>query len=145
MTKKELEQLNDLNAEIKELENKISNLQQKKIEAVKDRVRASYSDFPYIQGHVTISGFDMESDNRRNAAIENNIKLLENRKAKAQKAEQMILEYINTVNDSRVRRIMQYRYIDGYRWKKIADIMHCDKTYPEKIISAYLDMYNDEN
>lgn len=49
-----------------------------------------------------------------------------------------IMEYINTISDSRVRRIMQYKYIEGYTWKKIADIMHYDRSYPEKIISKYL-------
>lgn len=142
MTKKELEQLNDLKAEIQELERKILQLEQKKIDTAKDRVNASGNSFPYIQGHVTITGYDVEAEHRRDRAIESSIKLLQQRKEKAQETERNILEFINNVDDSRLRRIMQYRYVEGYKLNKIANIMHCDKSYPDKLITGYLDKYN---
>lgn len=138
MTKEELNQLNDLKEEIKELEQKIRYLAQKKIGATYDKVKASYSDFPYIQGNATIYGFDSKSADARDAAIENKIKILEARRRKAEKEEEKISKYINSVEDSRVRRIMEYRYIDGYKWDKIAKILHCDRTTPEKIVMKYI-------
>lgn len=63
---------------------------------------------------------------------------LEERKSMITLLEIEIMEYINTISDSRIRRIMQYKYIEGYTWKKIASIMHYDRSYPEKIITKYL-------
>ena len=141
MTKEELNQLNDIKEEIKELEQKIRHLEQKKIGATCDKVKASYSDFPYIQGNATIYGFDSKSADARDAAIENKIRILEARRRKAEKTEEKISKFINSVEDSRVRRILEYRYIDGYKWEKIAKILHCDRTTPEKVITKYLSEY----
>lgn len=69
---------------------------------------------------------------------DNTIELLSERLQMAAALEMEITEYINTVNDSRVRRIMQYKYVDGYTWQRIAKIMHYDKSYPEKAITRYL-------
>lgn len=67
-----------------------------------------------------------------------NVELLKERVHMAAGLEREIAAYINSVDDSRIRRIMQYRYADGYTWGKIARIMHYDRTYPEKLISKYL-------
>lgn len=64
--------------------------------------------------------------------------LLEQRLHMAAGMEKEITEFINSVGNSRIRRILQYRYADGYSWNKIARIMHYDRTYPEKLISKYL-------
>lgn len=64
--------------------------------------------------------------------------LLKKRIDQALVLETEITEYINNVHDSKIRRMMQYKYIDGYTWKRIADIMHYDKSYPEKAITRYL-------
>lgn len=64
--------------------------------------------------------------------------LLEIRKSMVSALINEITEYINSVTDSRVRRIMQYRYVDGYTWYKISRVMYCDRTYPEKLVSKYL-------
>lgn len=71
-----------------------------------------------------------------------NAELLEKRKQMAAEIEKEITEYINSVADSRVRRIMQYKYVDGYTWRKIARIMHYDRSSPEKIITRYLNKHN---
>lgn len=67
-----------------------------------------------------------------------NSELLKERVHMAAELERDITAYINSVEDSRIRRIMQYRYADGYAWGKIARIMHYDRTYPEKLIAKYL-------
>lgn len=142
MTKTELGQLNDLKAEIRELEKKITHLRQQKADIVKDRVQASYRDFPYIQGHASVSGVDKAAGRRRENAIQNSLRLLEARRVAAEECERRITEYINTVEDSRVRRIMQYRYIEGYSWKDIAEQMHYEKSYPEKVVTRYINRHN---
>lgn len=147
MTKEELDQLDDLREEIKELERKVESLRQKKIEATYDKVKASYKDFPYIQGNATIYGYDTKMDEARYKEIERKLELIAARKSKVEKEEEKITRFINSVQESRVRRIMEYRYIEGYTWKKIGEIMHCDRTTAEKIVTRYLDKINknDEN
>lgn len=142
MTKKELGQLNDLKAEIGELEKKIERLRQQGAVITKDRVQASYRDFPYIQGYASVSGVDKTAERRKETAIRNSLRLLESRRAGAEQCERRITEYINTVEDSRVRRIMQYRYVEGYSWKYIAELMHYDKSYPEKVVTRYINRRN---
>ncbi len=71
-----------------------------------------------------------------------NFGLLEARKHMAAELEKEITEYINSVKDSRIRRIMQYKYVDGYTWRKIASIMHYDRSYPEKAVTRYLDRHS---
>lgn len=71
-----------------------------------------------------------------------NANLLKKRKEMAAEVEKQITEYINSVVDSRVRRIMQYKYVDGYTWCKIARIMHYDRSSPEKIITRYLNRHS---
>ena len=64
--------------------------------------------------------------------------LLDDRRKKAAKEEKRLIQYINSIPESRIRRIMQFRYIDGFTWEKIGEIMHCDRTTVEKSITRYL-------
>lgn len=73
---------------------------------------------------------------------DSNTELLAKRLDTAAGLEREIMEYINAVDNSRVRRIMQYKYVDGYTWQKIANIMHYDKSYPEKAITRYLNKHS---
>ncbi len=120
MTKKTLEQLIDLRKEIMELEKRIKCIEQKKMDTVSDAAKASHTDFQKRQ-QLSVS-----------------MNLLQKRINQAAVLEAEITEYINNVRDSKIRRMMQYKYIDGYTWKRIAGIMHYDKSYPEKAITRYL-------
>lgn len=139
MRKEELEQLNDLRKEISELEAAIDKIKQQKTECVMDKVRASGSEFPYIDGFKKISGTNMAAVNKKRERIRKKEKILDERRQRAEEAEIRIMEYINSVQDSRVRRIMQYRYVEGFTWERIASIMNYDKSYPQRLISKYLD------
>ena len=83
-----------------------------------------------------------ELENRLNRKSEGypsqDTELLEERKSMVSDLIKEITEYINSVTDSRIRRIMQYRYVDGYTWYKISRVMYCDRTYPEKLVTKYL-------
>ena len=129
MTKEELEQLNDLRREISELEAAIDKIKQQKTECVIDKVRASGSEFPYIDGY----------GGHRRERIQRKENILDERRQKAEAEEIRIMEYINSVQDSRVRRIMQYRYVQGFSWERIAGIMNYDKSYIQRLISKFLD------
>lgn len=49
-----------------------------------------------------------------------------------------IESYIETVEDSEIRQIMRYRYLDLYGWYKIGEIMNYDRTTVSKKLRAYL-------
>lgn len=142
MTKEELNQLNDLKAEIKELEQKITVLKQKEIGKVQDKVKSSSKYFPYIQGSTTIEGFDNKEAEHRDSLRYKKEMLLISRKTKAEQEEIKLMQYISSISDSKVRRIMQYKYVDGYSWEKIGNILHCDRTTVQKIVTRYLENHN---
>ncbi len=71
-------------------------------------------------------------------AFRNRLMMLKERKESAAREEQKLLQYINNVKESRIRRIMQYKYVDGYSWDKIGNIMHFDRRTGERIVSRYL-------
>lgn len=110
ITREELSQLNSLKKEIAELETEINRLRQQKSGTATDKVRSSGHEYPYIDGFKQISGFNKAADDKRKKLLEKKEALLSQRKEKAEAAELKIMEYINSVQDSRVRRIMQYRY-----------------------------------
>lgn len=139
MTKEMLGQLVDLREEIIELEKQIQKLEQKEIGTIIDKVRASYRDFPYIEGSVPIAGYDHKAMERRERLVGEKLRLLNARKLRAQELENEITEYINTIQESRIRRIMQYRYVEDLTWAEVGELVHCDRTTAEKIVSRYLD------
>lgn len=138
MTKKELEQLIDLRKEIEELEQNIIKIKQMDIKEVSIKVSASSQSFPYVQGRVAVQEYDPALADKRDRLLYEKRILLCDRKEKATEEERHLMQYINNIKESRVRRIMQYRYIDGYSWEKIGDIMHFDRRTGERIVSRYL-------
>lgn len=138
MTKKELEQLIDLKKEIMEIEQNILDIKLMDIRTMPVRVDASSQGFPYVQGKATVQSYDPRLASKRDKLLYEKRILLNERKEKAAEEEKRLTQYINDIKESRVRRIMQYRYVDGYSWEKIGDIMHFDRRTGERIVSRYL-------
>lgn len=138
MTKEELNQLSDLRMEIRELRAKIDNLSQKGSRIVSDKVKASSKDFPYTEVSVKIQGYDVVMDQRTRRQIMEKKILLNKRLQQAEELELRISKYINSVTESRIRRMMEYKYIEGRTWEQIGQILHCDRTTAEKAVSGYL-------
>lgn len=138
MTKKELEQLIDLKKEIKELEQSILRIQQMYIGDAPVAVDASKKNFPYTQGKAIVHGYDPVLAEKRSKRLYEKKILLDDRRKKAAKEERRLIQYINSIPESRIRRIIQFRYIDGLTWERIGEIMHCDRRTGERIVSRYL-------
>lgn len=138
MTKQELEQLTDLKQEIEELEKNIAKIKQMDIKEVSIKVSASSKSFPYAQSRTTVQEYDPALADKRDRLLCEKRMLLCDRKEQAAEEERRLIQYINNIKESRVRRIMQYRYVDGYSWEKIGDIMHFDRRTGERIVSRYL-------
>lgn len=137
MTKGELEQLMDLRKEIRELDAKVERLQRERVGKVTDKVHASTKEYPYIYTEKTIVGTDATDKKHRRELTENEILLLK-RRQQAVDAEYRISKYIKSIKDSRIRRIIHLRYEEGLSWGKVAEVMNCDRTYPEKLLSKHL-------
>lgn len=124
-----LKQYNDLQEEIKELEKEIKRLQNSKVEH--DKVRGSSNVFPYTERSFTIEGYNIHDVDRLRKRKE----ILRERKTKCEDMKLQIEEFINTIPDSRTRRVFRYRYIDGLNWLAVArKIGKHDESYPRKII-----------
>lgn len=138
MTKSELEQLLDLRKEIQELDAKVEKMQGQRVGKVTDRVQASMPDFPYVRTTKTITGVDNKGSRKRRRELTESELLLLKRRQQAVDAEFKISQYIKSINDSRIRRIISLRYEEGLSWDKVAAAMNCDRTYPEKLLTKYL-------
>nr|DAG14608.1 MAG TPA: Protein of unknown function (DUF1492) [Caudoviricetes sp.] len=144
MTKEDLEQLCDLRKEIAELEYKIARLSSRGSRIVSDKVQASSKDFPYVQTTVKIEGYDYVGDQKSRKQLRKKRILLQQRKEQAEALELRITQYINSISDSGIRRMIDYKYIEGYTWEKIGRIFHCDRTTAEKRVSNYLKEHPEE-
>ena len=127
MDKEVLEQYSSLKAEYLDLQDEIRKLEKqiRKMETsryqVSDSVKGTRPDGTY--GSITITGFPVPDYYRRK-------KLLEKRKANLSKFELQLLEltndvddYINSLADSRMRRMIRYKFFDELSWVQVAHRM----------------------
>ncbi|WP_320959346.1 hypothetical protein [Hungatella effluvii] len=127
MDKEVLEQYSSLKAEYQDLQGEITKLdkQIKKMETsrcqVSDSVKGTRTDGTY--GSIRITGFPVPDYYRRK-------KLLEDRKKKLDEFELQLLEltnevddYINSMADSRMRRMIRYKFFDELSWVQVAHKM----------------------
>ena len=127
MDKEVLEQYSSLKAEYLDLQDEIRKLEKqiRKMETsrcqVSDSVKGTRPDGTYAS--ITITGFPVPDYYRRK-------KLLEKRKANLSKFELQLLEltndvddYINSLADSRMRRMIRYKFFDELSWVQVAHRM----------------------
>lgn len=126
MTKKDLEQLIDLRKEIEEIEQNIRKIEHMNILSTNVKELNTVHGYNSIQTAQLIQYLDEQKE------------LLYERKTRVAKEENKLMLYINSIRESKVRRIMQFKYIDGYSWEKIGEIMHFDRRTGERIVNRYL-------
>lgn len=130
--KESLKQYSDLQKEIKELEQRIERVRNKKIQVVTDSVKGSSKYFPYVERSFVITGLE---EDKKEQQLEKLNSILLKRKTKCEEIKLQIEEFINTIPDSRTRRVFSLRYIDGLNWLQIArKIERYDESYPRKVI-----------
>jgi len=113
LTKEELLKLRKITSEVEQIKQELENV---KCEYVMDSVKGSSVNYPYTQHGIKIEGYDIGSYNRKVKRIQNRL----TRKLEELMDEKDILtEYICTVNDSDLRQILMYRYINGLTWQEI--------------------------
>ena len=125
-----LEQYIDLKLEIEELEDKIAKLQERleRINQegdVKDAVKGGGGGLQTFH----INGFPVAEEDEVKYLLRKRIRILKERQDEARELVVSVEKYLNTLDDSRMRRMITYRYIDGYPWWKVAQYM--GKMYTE--------------
>lgn len=117
-----LQEAEELRERIRKTEDDIDKIISGK-KGVVDVVQSSTNDIRYAPCLVTIRGTDDEGYYRKK-------RKLKEYKAKLERLEQDVLEqlttaqeYIENVQNSRMRRILVYRYIDNLKWYQVAQRM----------------------
>lgn len=108
MNKNQLKQLRFLYQEVNMIQEQINSLQMESA-----AVSASDKEWPYCKHTEIITGLPSLEDQRKRHQ-------LERRKAKCQKQIGQIEYYIYHVEDSLIRQLLQYRYMEGLKWNEIA-------------------------
>ena len=104
MTRQRLEQYRALKHEIRMLDERLRSAA-----LVSDSVRGSYAEPPYTEHTITITGVDQAALHR-----------LERKRLRA-RAERLAIErFIDGIEDSLVRIILEERYIHGHSWAQVA-------------------------
>lgn len=130
-----LSQYNDLKMEISELESKIKKLENYEAQHERDKVKGSSSHFPYTQRSFNIEGYNILEEEKKGERLIKLKNLLLKRKSRCEDMKLQIEEFINTIPDSKTRRVFQYRYIDNLGWQAIASrIGKAHESYPRKEI-----------
>lgn len=137
-----LYQYNSLSAEIKELDNELRRLEEKIGGMKTDVVQGSSDTFPYGLKSFFISGYNLEDT----SILSSKKKNLMERKVKAEELQIEIGEFINSIDDSIIRRVFQYRYIDKKEWKDVSEKLGSnDESYSRKIHDRYIEkIFSDE-
>lgn len=130
VSKEILVQYADLQQEIKYLRKKIDSLQNEraKMEDKKQHssVTGSSEDFPYTKHNIQTEGYVGLTDisaRHLNSTINSKIKKLEERYGRLLDVTNELLDFIDSIDDSRMRMIITYRIVENYSWGQVADAM----------------------
>lgn len=115
MTLDQLEQYTNLRAEVAELERKQERAERRARVILTDSVRGSDPEYPYCPHTIIIRGHgERQARTVRKIKMERRKRL---EKAKGQLAE--IEAFIASVDDSRIRRIVDLKYIQNKTWAQV--------------------------
>lgn len=131
MDKKILIQYADLQEEIKDLRKRIEKTkyqitQLEKQGIVSDTVRGSRQDGTI--GPIKITGFPDRDYHKRKNTLNRQLMLLQEKEDELLELTNEVELYIESIEDSRIRRIFRYRYLDDMSWTRVAMMMGGDNT-----------------
>lgn len=126
MDKDILMQYTDLQEEIKDIRRRAEGVrrQLERLEregTVIDAVKGTRQDGTF--GSIRIEGFPYADYEKRRRSLQSYLLTLEEMEERLLELTDRVEEYINSIEDSRMRRIVQYRIIDGLSWYEVADRM----------------------
>ena len=112
--RKKLEQYRALKIEVRNLEQRISDMQTETVSSC-DIVKMSSPEFPFTEHSSKVIGYAIDKTTLQ--------KVVGIYKDRLEKARSMILEveaFISSVEDSNMRELLRLRYVEGLPWWKIA-------------------------
>ena len=126
MDKKIMIQYADLQEETKDLRKRIEKTkyqiaQLEKQGIVSDTVRGSRQDGTI--GPIKITGFPDRDYHKRANTLNRQLMLLQEKEDELLELTNEAELYIESIEDSRIRRIFRYRYLDDMSWEKVARTM----------------------
>lgn len=137
MTEQELKQYRSLLREIDNQEKRIGILCSREVPVVAGKVKASSSRFPYTEIRV---GVQME-DPVVASEIDKLINQKRQRIEECWRQVHKIEGFISGIQDSELRQIIEYRYIDGMKLREIGKLLNMDYTGISRKITAYLSKF----
>ncbi len=117
----------DLKAEAADLEKRIESLNRKLSAMVdegyqeSDIVKGTRKDGTY--GSIKVTGFPLPKYDQLRRSLTTKEKELQEVKEKQLQMVHKVEDYIDGLNNVRMRRILRYRYIDGLSWHDVAKRM----------------------
>ena len=124
MTKHILEQYASLIQEQQELRSRISKLEQKL-----ERIRTGDNVKDAVKGGdgglrtYHLEGYPTAEDDETVYLLSKNRRLLAERKSRIDEMVIKVEEFLNSMDDSRMRRMVTYRLIDKLSWQQVAERM----------------------
>lgn len=122
MNKEKLQRYRRLLSEVELLKRQLEKTEP---EYVEDSVKGSSAHFPYTQHKVHIEGYDLENYKRKVARLNRRIV---NKMNELVEEKDSLIEFIYNIEDSELRQIFIYKYMDGLVWKEIAIKMNYSET-----------------
>ena len=122
MNKEKLKRYRKLLSEVELLKRQLEKTEP---EFVMDSVNGSSTYFPYTQHKVHIEGYDLDSYKRKVARLN---KRIVNKMNELVEEKDSLIEFIYNIEDSEIRQIFIYKYIDGMVWREIAKKMNYSET-----------------
>lgn len=123
MEKNKLEQYTELVSEVEDMKRRIKNTEMKLKQLCQDTVADSVTLGKHGKrplGRKVIRGTPLPIIARKRAALRKYKAMLEEKEAEATEMIVDVQRYIGEIDDSRIRRILQYRYIDRMTWLQVA-------------------------
>lgn len=132
MDKDILVQYSDMKAEIKDIRQRIRNLEKDigKLTIVSDSVKGTRQNGTY--GNIMITGYPTEEYYRKKTALNKYLVLLQHKEAKLLELTSQAEEYIGNIKKSELRTMFRLYYIDNLTWVQVAHKMNV--LYPKRRI-----------
>ena len=130
----------DLLQERKELQNRIDKLQLKLQRIndegnVRDAVRGGNGGLQTFH----IDGFPIVEEDETKYLLHKNMRLLKQRETDIQEKLVEVESYLNSLDDSRMRRMITKRYIEGKKWSQVA--IEMGKRYSEESCQKQMERF----
>ena len=118
MKKEELLQYRAIKKEMENIQRRLDRLSVRKHKYGEDTVMSSSPHLPYTKRNITIRGYgyDASNDYKKSKLI----KKLKKRLKDCSENFEKIQAFIDSIDDSAIRQIIEYKYIDGLSWPAVA-------------------------